>query len=114
MFLVLLHPFSRSEMPAGPVKFIIASVVNLGAVTYVAYTHELSRPGRLDVGTNTVALLSAAFTASTSGHLATGLLGKDFDDHAEANRRPSPLGGIPVRATRRRDRSFMPSARGAR
>jgi hypothetical protein len=37
------------------------------------------------LGANTIALLTAAFTAATTGHLVTGLLGKVYDDHAKVN-----------------------------
>jgi hypothetical protein len=85
VFFMLLHAFSRSQLLASPAKVAIAAVVSVGVGTYVAYTTSYLNQDVWSFGANTIALLTAAFTAATSGHLVTGLLGKVYDDHAELN-----------------------------
>ena len=85
VFFMLLHAFSRAQLLAGPGKIAIAGLVSLGVGVYVAYTTNYLNQDVWTFGANTIALLTAGFTAATSGHLVTGLLGKVYDDHAKVN-----------------------------
>ena len=82
---MLLHAFSRAQLLATGGRVAIAGVLSVGLGSYVAYTTNYLNQDVWTLGTNTLALLTAAFTAATSGHLITGLLGKVYDDTAKVN-----------------------------
>jgi hypothetical protein len=85
LFFMLLHAFSRAKLLVGPGRIAIAGVLSVGVGAYVAYTTNYLNQDVWTFGANTIALLTAAFTAATSGQMVTGLLGKVYDDHAQVN-----------------------------
>jgi hypothetical protein len=82
---MLLHAFARANLLVGGWRVAIAGALSIGVGAYVAYTTNYLNQDVWTLGANTLALLTAAFTAATSGHLVTGLLGKVYDDHASVN-----------------------------
>jgi hypothetical protein len=89
---MLLHAFSRANLLASGSRVAIAAVLSVGLGSYVAYTTNYLNQDVWTLGANTLALLTAAFTAATSGHLITGLLGKVYDDTAKVNPQPDGPG----------------------
>jgi hypothetical protein len=90
----LLHAFSRAKLLANRRRLTIAAVLSVGLGSYVGYTTNYLDQDVWTFGDNALALLTAAFTAATSGHLVTGLLGKVYDDteHAHTASEPDPAG----------------------
>jgi hypothetical protein len=83
LFVMLLHAYSRAKLLTTAGRVAIAGVISVAVGAYVAYTTNYLNQDVWTLGANTIALLTAAFTAATSGHLVTGLLGKVYDDHAQ-------------------------------
>jgi hypothetical protein len=90
---MLLHAFSRAALLTSGPKIAVAGVVSVAVGAYVAYTTNYLNQDVWTLGANTIALLTAAFTAATTGQLVTGLLGKVYDDHGKVNPPRTVAGG---------------------
>lgn len=90
VFFMLLHWFSHAKLLVGPKRIVFAGVLSVGVGAYVAYSTNYLNQDVWTFGANTIALLTAGFTAATSGQLVTGLLGKVYDDHAVLNPKAPP------------------------
>jgi hypothetical protein len=116
VFFMLLHAFARATLLESGWRIAIAGAISIGVGAYVAYTTNYLNQDVWTFGANIIALLTAAFTAATSGHLATGLLGKVYDDHAQLNPReekaPRGLRGAVARMRRSRGARTKPADQG--
>jgi putative flippase GtrA len=91
VFFMLLHAFSQAKLLATGWRIAIAGVLSVGIGAYVGYTTSYLNQDVWTFGANTIALLTAAFTAATSGQLVTGLLGKVYDDHTQLTETQHPV-----------------------
>jgi hypothetical protein len=91
VFFILLHAFSQAPLLATGWRIAVAGVLSVGIGAYVGYTTNYLNQDVWTFGANTTALLTAAFTAATSGQLVTGLLGKVYDDHNQLNETRNPI-----------------------
>lgn len=91
LFFMLLHAFSQAKLLATGWRIAIAGVLSVAIGAYVGYTTNYLNQDVWTFGANTIALMTAAFTAATSGQLVTGLLGKVYDDHTQLNETQNPI-----------------------
>jgi hypothetical protein len=80
LFFWFVHAFSRAKLLVGRGRLCIAGALSVGIGAFVAYKTNYLNQDVWTFAANGYALLAAAFTAATSGHFLTGLLGKVYDD----------------------------------